>query len=397
MAHASGPSDEDSTIEFKERFDPTNRGAELKLIREVAAFANSGGGTIVIGRRDDGVVIGVDEATVRALDPAKVCSKVESFITPETLEITVRVDRHDELQTVSLVVPAFAHPPLVMAKDGTWGSGTAQATIFRKGDVYVRRGTKAEPARRTDFTRWTEERVEAARSSLLANLNFVANLPPGAEVAMVVGDEEIDEPNAMLRRAARLWERNHEKLLTATELASLLLTNSELQFDHPADTLVVHSALRKRTTLWHWMERIERDAAWLMDVFAETIAGSDRDKSDAGRSIIDLAAVFLDPAMFGEVRDALSRSTYKHFRKAADGADQAGVVDRLHQQRTSASFGEPLSEWSTSDLRTETRHLSQVLLGAGRHTSEQRRLSQIGLELFARTERGSMLSRPPVG
>jgi hypothetical protein len=390
-----GGQGESALVEFKEAFDPKDRQAELKLIREIVAFANSGGGTVVIGRRDDGALVGVDPAVVEALDPAKLCDKISSFVKPEALEVTVSVDRSGDRPTISLYVPACPMPPLVTAKDGAYGNAQTQKTVFRRGDVYARHGTKAEAATRADYVGWIDERVTAARSEVLNNLNFVASLPPGAVVSSLAGDEEIDEPNALLRRAGRAWQRNPEKLLTSTELASLLLTPGPLDLSDPAGKVLVHSALRKRATLWHWVARTQPGADWVTETIEEALAGSDRDKSDAGRAIVELAAICLGAEEFEAVRAELGASTYRHFRQAAEGVDQAAVVERLREQRHSATYGAPLTDWSIDDLNLQARTLARVVLGDGRHQGESRRISQIGLELFARTPAGAALQRPP--
>lgn len=383
---------ETARVEYKERFDTTSREGELKLIREIVAFANSGGGSIVIGQRDDGVVVGLDEAVIKWFDPANVCGKVEPFVAPEAIEVTVRVTTADgSTRTVWLDVPAHRMPPLVIAKDGTCGSGTEQKTLFRRGDVLVRKGTRVQPAARMDYLRWIDDRVTTARMELLNNLNFVASLPPGSVVSSTAGDEEIDEPNALLRRAGRTWKHNNEKLLTSTELVSLLLSTRPLDMTDPAGKALVHSALRKRTTLWHWIAQIDRSTKWIFETILEAIAGTDRDKSDAGRAIIEVAAVFLGDDDYEYVREQLDRSTYKHFREAAEDADRATVLGRLRQMREESPGGRPLREWSIEDLRDETHRCATVLLGAGQHKAESRLLGRIGLELFARSERGAVL------
>jgi len=45
---------EGPTVEFKEHFTPD-------IAREIAAFANAGGGVILLGVADDSTVVGVDE------------------------------------------------------------------------------------------------------------------------------------------------------------------------------------------------------------------------------------------------------------------------------------------------------------------------------------------------
>ena len=143
------------------------------------------------------------------------------------------------------------------------------------------------------------------------------------------------------------------------------------------------------------MARIDRPANWVRETLVEAMAGSDRDKSDAGRAIVELAAVYLERDAYRSVVATLADSTYKHFREAAAGAEQDSIVERLRGSRWSATWGTALAEWALDDLHDETRQLARTLMGSGQHRGEARRIGQIGLELFARTRAGTVLQERP--
>jgi predicted HTH transcriptional regulator len=62
---------ETAAIEFKSAFNPADKGEFLEILKDIAAMANSGGGTIVFGLLNDGAPSGADLTAVASLDPAK--------------------------------------------------------------------------------------------------------------------------------------------------------------------------------------------------------------------------------------------------------------------------------------------------------------------------------------
>jgi hypothetical protein len=85
------------------------------------------------------------------------------------------------------------------------------------------------------------------------------------------------------------------KLLTGRELLVPLGAPDTVEFDDAGQRLVVNSTLRRRASLRHWLARFGPDAPWTERVLDEAVHGSDRDKSDAGRSIVQVGALMLDP------------------------------------------------------------------------------------------------------
>jgi hypothetical protein len=297
--------------EFKQHLDLDRPDSMLKFVKEIVALANAGGGTIIVGVLDDGTAAHKPPAPI---DPASLADKVDSFISPDHLEVRVVPVEF----SFSVVVPPVRQPPLVMSKDGTFGSGKQQKSIFRRGDVYVRSGTKAQPATRQNYVDWAEELREQTRNQLLERLKFVASLPEGATLAAISGEEEIDEPTALLSRSSRAYQLNPEKLLTANELLVLLQALDDL---HPTDEqweVLIQSALRRKTTLWFWIAKWAPDPHDVEALLVRAINGRDRDKSDAGRSILEVAAVFLEAPGYGRVVAQLAASNYKHFVSAAE-------------------------------------------------------------------------------
>jgi len=66
-------------IDFKREFDPSKLEQRCELVKDIVAFANSGGGVIVIGIADDGTPSEIDCSHLDNLDPADVTNWVEKY------------------------------------------------------------------------------------------------------------------------------------------------------------------------------------------------------------------------------------------------------------------------------------------------------------------------------
>jgi hypothetical protein len=63
-------------LEFKEQFDPSVEGEWIEMVKDFAAIANTGGGVVVVGARNDGEPSRADLRSVLDLDGARIADKV---------------------------------------------------------------------------------------------------------------------------------------------------------------------------------------------------------------------------------------------------------------------------------------------------------------------------------
>jgi hypothetical protein len=388
-------SDEVARYEHKQQHNPNDPKHRLQLVKEAVAMANAEGGVIAIGVANDGFRVGVDDACVAALDPELLCDLVDRFIAGDHIELSVRTSpaEQSELRVVEISVPRHPRPPLVFSKGGNYASASGhQEVAFRRGDVYIRKGTKAEVASRNDYLGWISNAVDRERELWRSRVTLIAELPPEAELSFATGsDIPQDEPAAILSRAIPIWKRDPSKLLSGQELATLLLVRESLNPSSDGQALILHSALRRRSTLWHWLGDFMPSVDRVKSLLLDAVGGSDRDKSDAGRSIVEVAAALLGPADYGQVIGALSSSSYTHFREAAhEGADQSHVRSDLKQLRKRLLNGVSLVDASDAELHAVTREHAGVLTTPGRHVADSRELNRVGLEFFARSPLGQV-------
>jgi hypothetical protein len=389
--------DEVDRLECKGDHDPGNPQHRLQLVKEIVAMANALGGVIRIGETADGARPGIEAAAAIALDPARVCDLVDSFIAGEHIELTQSTSSANTagFSVIEIEVPRHPRPPLVFTKSGNFQSSSGRQEFeFRRGDIYIRKGTKAEPVARADVLRWVDEAVEAERERWRSRVAFIAKLPADAELSFVAGSSGPQgEPAAVLARAVPIWKRDQSKLLSAQELATLLVARDSLTPDGDGQELIFQSALRRRATLWHWLVDFSPTAERIRQSLLLAVEGSDRDKSDAGGAIIDVAALMLDRDAYKQVVAALGSSSYAHFKEAAaEGRDRGAVLTRLRDLRERAISGEVIADLSDSELRSRTRDLAAELMRSGRHTSQSRQLNRFGLESIARSPLGRRIA-----
>lgn len=369
--------EEAAELECKVTLDLDEARDRLHLVQEVAAMANSGGGRILVGVDDDGHDVGIPAALADKLDPATVGDLVDTFLNPDRLEVGV------ERRTlagggfiVEIVVPAVPDPPVVMARVGNYTDDRKrQRTLFPQHAVYVRRTTRAEPARRADFQRWRRDAVDNTRREILERLAMVVEAPPDSEVRIVAEAEVHDSPSFLLSRSADLFRQGRDRLLSTHDLTYLWRHRGTLVADATARELLIQSALRKRATLYFWLGYLRPEPPEVRNYLYRAPTMSDRDKSDAGTSILLTAALYLDDADYQQLLEILHNSRYRHFRDAAEKYPTPEAAGAAIRDQLAGTFaGVPLTSYTADDLL----RIADDLV-SGEETGAARQLTQLGL------------------
>lgn len=165
---------ESETIEFKAI-------VVEDIKNEVAAFANSQGGTLFVGVLDDGEWIGVDDVDAAML---QISNMVRDAIKPDvTMFVRYEVLTQEDKQVIAVHVQRGTNRPYYLAKKGLRPSG-----------VYVRQGVSAVPASDTAIRAMIKEtdgdRFEEMRS-LEQQLTFVATEQEFARRGLAFGAEQM--------------------------------------------------------------------------------------------------------------------------------------------------------------------------------------------------------------
>lgn len=169
---------ESKYIDFKREFDPSSAEAWCEVIKDIAAFANSGGGIIIFGVADDGSDTKMDATPLLAYDTADITNRIARYTNYQFCELeVVEIRRGRSLHAAFLVSPVDI--PMIFAKPGTYDiGGGRQKTAFAQGTIYFRHGSKSEHGNRDDLSSWRDREVERVRKSWMGGIRKVVERPP---------------------------------------------------------------------------------------------------------------------------------------------------------------------------------------------------------------------------
>lgn len=231
IARAASASRESKTLDFKREFEPTSGGAWCELVKDIVAFANSGGGTIVFGVEDDGSASSFSLDTLLKLDVANFTTQVGKYTGHQFADIElVEIERSGHRCAALLV--GSTDVPLVFTRPGTYettvpGGKQQQKTAFGLGTIYFRHNSKSEPGNRDDLTAWRDAEIERHRKAWLGGIRKVVATsanetisvvsskgPPGGSVVAAVATNDPNAFHSFPKNAGELWP-HRQKDLTA--------------------------------------------------------------------------------------------------------------------------------------------------------------------------------------
>ena len=375
--------------DYKSDYDPTDAQARLKLVKILVAMANAGGGEVWYGRTETEEV-GVDEATAAALDSARIANLVESYVRPAPITLSHDKEALADGRFVVCLCVEPAEYPIVMSQPGTYAvSDKKQSSEFSIGDVWIRHSTKTERVRYEDLRDWIQHSREEERDRILKRITTLVNLPENAEIQVVTGSQvPIDTPKRLLEYAVKRRESDPSHLLTGWELLWLFSNRGLLEMSTEELALVIASALRRNMTLFWWIAQADRTPELIVKELMSCLSAADRDKSDAAKSIVELAAIYADEEQLAAILGQLRASRYMHFREAAED-----WIDRAHQRSQLGERIERARDGGRRLVEVEVGELeelaSEAAIQAGRQMSPfvSRRLGEVTRVIWSRRSR----------
>lgn len=185
LERAENAKRESKYLDFKREFDTGSTAAWCELIKDIVAFANSGGGVIVLGVNNDGTSSGIDVSAILTLDVADVTNKIFSYTGYQFAEIEVVEIARNGSKCAALIISS-TDVPMIFARPGTYDIGNSQQkTAFAKGTVYFRHGAKSEPGTRDDLLDWREKTIERVRTGWLGGIRKVVEAPAGHAITVI--------------------------------------------------------------------------------------------------------------------------------------------------------------------------------------------------------------------
>lgn len=174
-------------LDFKAAFDPSSTGDWCELVKDIVAFANSGGGWIVFGVNDDGSSSNADLGQLQKVDPAIIVDKIAKYTGQQFAGVSLATVTRNEAEIVAMSISG-ATMPIVFTATGNYEVNGKQRNAFQKGTVYFRHGAKSEPGTSEDLRGVLERELDRVRSVWLDGIQKVVTAPPGAAVSVVTGE-----------------------------------------------------------------------------------------------------------------------------------------------------------------------------------------------------------------
>lgn len=177
---------ESKYVDFKEQFDPRVEGEWIELIKDFVAMANSGGGVVVVGVRNDGSASGADLRPILEVDAAKIADKLVRYVAENFDEFEVHEIRRSGSRAAAIVIGSREEAPLLFQRQGTYTDARErEKTPFHRGGVYFRHGAKSEPGESVDIRGFIDRRLDGVRESWLGGIKRVVTAPRGAEIVAI--------------------------------------------------------------------------------------------------------------------------------------------------------------------------------------------------------------------
>jgi hypothetical protein len=173
---------ESNAVDYKASFDAASPPEWIEIVKDVAAFANSGGGVMIFGISDDGSLSSFDCSVLHGLDPATLTDKIHKYTGQQFSGFSFLRAMRNGKPLFAIAVDGV-DAPLVFSKPGTYDvGGGKQKTAFSAGTIYFRHGAKSEPGNADDLRVFIENRIEAMRREWFAGIIKVVEAPPGSRV-----------------------------------------------------------------------------------------------------------------------------------------------------------------------------------------------------------------------
>lgn len=377
--------------DLKLMFDPADEKAKVDLVKNLIAMANAGGGQIVYGRNETNTP-GVDQSACTTLDSARIADLIERYTSPAPFQVSHNIEDLGSGRFVVILTIDAATYPIVMSRTGDWkgmNSGKDKS-LFLVGDIWTRHSTKTERVNYEDLRQWFERVRQEERERLLSRITSLVNLPEGAEIQVVSSQQQpIDSPQRLLEYAAMRHEYDPSHLLTSSDLAHIFVNRGGLtQLSRAQTGLLISSALRRPPTLYWWLLLADDAPDFVVAELEKCLNAKDRDKSDAARSIIELAAVFADDAKLARMLEELRNSGYQHFRDAArDWQSPTDMHGQLQERIANAKHnGELLQGCSVDELETIATEAALRVLGRAK-PSDSRKLADVTRVIWSKRSR----------
>jgi predicted HTH transcriptional regulator len=157
-------------MEFKESFNPNSDQDWCEIMKDIVAIANSGGGVIVFGIKNDLTLSEIDSAKLLWMDSADITNKIYKYTNTSFQDFDLEM-----VQVQDYLLPAMiiyeSRVPMVFCRVGSYRvDEKTQKSAFSQGTLYFRHGAKSEPCNAEDMSEVITRNLNYIRNSWLGDI-----------------------------------------------------------------------------------------------------------------------------------------------------------------------------------------------------------------------------------
>jgi len=188
---------ESKYIDFKETIDFSIAKEWCELVKDIVSMANSGGGCILVGYKNNGDPSDFNVMHVVEMDNAQITDQITKYTGISYPDFAVNTIQKNGKSGAAIIVKPVSIP-LVFIKPGTYQKPDGkQDRVFSQGQVYFRHGSKSEPGNTNDLRDFVERLIEHTRKSWLGGIRKIVDAPQGYKVHLLPPNViESDSPQA---------------------------------------------------------------------------------------------------------------------------------------------------------------------------------------------------------
>lgn len=265
---------ESKYVDFKEKFDPNDARDWCGIVKDIVAMANSGGGIIIIGLKNNGSPSGTDVSTIFQIDPAEITDKIAKYTGEQFGEFTIQ-EAYREGCKIAIWQISGISIPMIFTSPGTYDIGDGKPkTAFSQGSVYFRHGAKSEPGNANDLRKSLERELTRIRKSWLKDIRKVIHAPIGevepdlrsAQPIRVVDDlsapayrqvwdeSAYQSPQEMVVGALKSWKRDRSSYASKSDMWELYACRNNLQLDKEKAECLLESAINRHAPFFFFAQ-----------------------------------------------------------------------------------------------------------------------------------------------
>lgn len=173
---------ESKQLDFKQSFDPQSSQDWASIIKDIIAMANSGGGIILFGVKDDGSLATFDRNIFLTIDPATIADKINAYTKEDFCDFEIVEIERSGTKIAALIISPSNYPIIFTKAGSDIAENGKQKPAFTRGSMYFRHGAKSEPGTNTDIKNSIEKALSQIKKSWFKGVRKIANIQAGEEV-----------------------------------------------------------------------------------------------------------------------------------------------------------------------------------------------------------------------